>query len=338
MTHTPAPRSSPACPRCGYDLSGQLDSYRDACPLEAVCSECGCGFAWCDVHLAAEAPRWFVERRASGWWRRPVGTTIRTLNPFAFLRSIRMEHTVRIPRLLGWLLVLGVIVGVLRAATRFAQLAILQPTGKLFGTNALLDLALHVVWPPAQWGFVQFQRYSADLFHVDFDYHADFVVHPSMTIALSVAASTWFLFLMPWQSLESKKILRRHIVRLSLYSLPGLLCIAIISMGLEPDRQLERWANASIWSRRTPAWDLFWDWRILVQDLQTKRWLCFLGVAAWQTLWWWLAAKRYLRLDRPAAFVLPLLCVSLFSTVVLTYVLAAADREWVRYVLIDPTS
>ncbi|MEM9166025.1 MAG: hypothetical protein AAGB48_03265 [Planctomycetota bacterium] len=327
---------SPACPRCGYDQSGLLATYRQACPIEATCSECGCHFAWRDVHIAAEAPSWLVERRTPGWYRRAPGTALRALNPFAFLRSVRMEHTVSVPRLIGWLAVLYLLTGAGRAAVRFVQLVALQPNSKLLGSDAMLDFALHATLPFARVGFVEFQRFSSALFHIDIEYHADSVIHPYVTIALATAATSWLLFLIPWHALQSKKILKRHTLRLSIYGLPGLMLITVVCMGLDPDRQLERWANASLFARHTPAWDRFWDWRVLAQDLAFKRWLCFAGVAAWQTLWWWLAAKRYLRLERPAVFTLTLVGVSLLSTVALTYFLAAVDHEWARWVLVDP--
>lgn len=44
---------NPACPRCGYDLSGAIASWErvepPCCPLDGRCSECGLDFAWVDV-------------------------------------------------------------------------------------------------------------------------------------------------------------------------------------------------------------------------------------------------------------------------------------------------
>jgi hypothetical protein len=34
-------RRYPRCPRCGYDLTGQVASWRERCPMRDVCSECG---------------------------------------------------------------------------------------------------------------------------------------------------------------------------------------------------------------------------------------------------------------------------------------------------------
>lgn len=39
----------PCCPRCGYDQTGLLQTYRDAWPLLARCTECGLDFDWRDI-------------------------------------------------------------------------------------------------------------------------------------------------------------------------------------------------------------------------------------------------------------------------------------------------
>ena len=52
----------PECPRCGYDLRGITESWRNACPVDGRCAECGLEFAWRDVFAGdAMAPSWCVE-------------------------------------------------------------------------------------------------------------------------------------------------------------------------------------------------------------------------------------------------------------------------------------
>ena len=34
------------CPRCGYDLSGEIATWTEACPVRGLCTECGLEFAW----------------------------------------------------------------------------------------------------------------------------------------------------------------------------------------------------------------------------------------------------------------------------------------------------
>jgi hypothetical protein len=69
---------TPICPRCGYDQSGVIATWREACPLRGLCSECGLDYE-CSTVLGAAAlgPRWSVEhgrrltfgRLARAWWR-----------------------------------------------------------------------------------------------------------------------------------------------------------------------------------------------------------------------------------------------------------------------------
>lgn len=46
----------PRCPRCGYDLGGQVATWREACPLEGSCPECGATFAWGKVFYGYREP------------------------------------------------------------------------------------------------------------------------------------------------------------------------------------------------------------------------------------------------------------------------------------------
>jgi hypothetical protein len=87
--------SEPRCPRCGYDLSGVVASWRDSCPLEGVCSECGLAFIWRDVCNPnyGSAPRLFEHAT-----RRYVSSFLLTLGlvhtPWRLWRRLLMEHWV----------------------------------------------------------------------------------------------------------------------------------------------------------------------------------------------------------------------------------------------------
>lgn len=57
------PRHTPRCPRCGYDQSGEVQTWRSACPLHGRCPECGLEFRWRYVlHARAIGPTRSVER------------------------------------------------------------------------------------------------------------------------------------------------------------------------------------------------------------------------------------------------------------------------------------
>lgn len=54
----------PRCPRCGYDLSGAVATWKTSCPLEVTCSECGQRFKSIAVFRGAHP---IVQHRLSGW-------------------------------------------------------------------------------------------------------------------------------------------------------------------------------------------------------------------------------------------------------------------------------
>ncbi|MEL6797397.1 MAG: hypothetical protein AAFO89_11320, partial [Planctomycetota bacterium] len=87
---------SPECPRCGYDLSGKLESYRESCPVEDTCSECGCEFAWRAVIGGRACPAWFVENERRPILKTAAGTSIMLFRPYRWWRAVFMEYEPRI--------------------------------------------------------------------------------------------------------------------------------------------------------------------------------------------------------------------------------------------------
>jgi hypothetical protein len=104
-----APDQVARCPRCGYDLSGVVATWTEACPLSGVCSECGLEVAWRDVLGEQRLPGWSFEHAP---WP-AIGALAKTLwlawRPRRFWRILRMDHPIRAGRLLvlGALLLVG---------------------------------------------------------------------------------------------------------------------------------------------------------------------------------------------------------------------------------------
>ena len=94
--------SRSACPRCGYDLRGAIDTWQEACPIEGICTECGLGFAWREI-LSSRfiMPEWCIEakRGALAVPRQVAGTAARTWWPWAFWSGLHMTHLTRWRRL-----------------------------------------------------------------------------------------------------------------------------------------------------------------------------------------------------------------------------------------------
>jgi hypothetical protein len=100
----------PACPRCGYDLSGQVAAWHPAhtedaplqgaqCPLAGTCSECGLGLEWSKV-FRPTCPLWYIEHQRHQLRLPLLATGVRALLPAYFWRRIALESPWR-PRRLG---------------------------------------------------------------------------------------------------------------------------------------------------------------------------------------------------------------------------------------------
>ncbi|MEO1130973.1 MAG: hypothetical protein AAFX05_14870, partial [Planctomycetota bacterium] len=99
------------CPRCGYDLSGTTDTWRELCPVEGMCSECGLQFAWCEVlDPLRDVPAWLFEyaRDVPHMSRAFVSNAVRTLLPLKLWRDVKMAIPVR-PRRLAAFMLIGVL-------------------------------------------------------------------------------------------------------------------------------------------------------------------------------------------------------------------------------------
>src|ERR1044071_7810451 len=105
------------CPRCDYDLAGMIASWTDSCPMEARCSECGLLFR--TAHVLSPTllgPAWSFEhgpRVMAGRW---VRTSRVALFPARLCRELRIDHRLRLPRLLLYMAAWFLIVHVCSAA------------------------------------------------------------------------------------------------------------------------------------------------------------------------------------------------------------------------------
>lgn len=81
--------TKPSCPRCGYDLSGIVDSWQASCPVEGICSECGHEFDWKDAYdNLYRLRRWFFEVCPSYRFDRVCVTWVRALWPPCFWKAV----------------------------------------------------------------------------------------------------------------------------------------------------------------------------------------------------------------------------------------------------------
>lgn len=81
------------CPRCGYDQRGIIETWKDSCPLEGVCAECGLHWAWGELlNPRVAPPRWCVEFANAVQevpWR-SFRTLVKVYWPWGFWKSVKM--------------------------------------------------------------------------------------------------------------------------------------------------------------------------------------------------------------------------------------------------------
>lgn len=100
------------CPRCGYDQRGIIETWKDLCPLEGVCAECGLHWLWCELlNPRITPPKWCVEFATNPRQlpRRSLRTAVMVFRPRRFWKSLEMYDEPRWRRIIEhlalWLIV-----------------------------------------------------------------------------------------------------------------------------------------------------------------------------------------------------------------------------------------
>ena len=316
----------PACPRCGYELTGLLASYTEACPTEAVCSECGCSFRWSEVASPILGPWWFAERSGRGVMRRAFLTALTSLLPWRFWRSLKMEHPIR-PRGIADAQVASVVLLLIWSAVIQAVMIIIgQLVTMNFDWDVWSNYYLHnVLWPFGGWehdsmsyGVVRYSRQDLSC-----------VLLPSLVVPIVTALSVPIMFCVPVTTRASHGVRMAHVFRITLYGLPGLgfALVAVVSL------RTAMFVAMEVCYASPQGFGPNWLHELSDDLLSILSTLVILVTVMWQSVWWTVATRHYLRFNRPGAFAWPLVGVSLFAGVVALVVLAASMPGVVLYLL-----
>jgi len=262
--------TTPICPRCGYDQSGFAAGWRDACPLEGTCSECGHAFAWADVFdpCRRDLP-WLVEHAPGvrGLLRRILPTLARVLAARSYWKSVGVEVRVRLLPVVVMLAVVFAAVylagGVWFAASRYRQWTAPGPiTALAYGTPTRADMlaaaAVNVLtygvgeyWGPSPSGWVfewSMVRYPWCLFVAGF--HSGWAI---MLVALP----------------DTRRRARLRLAHVGRAWVTGLVCLAPVLVSAIGERVR---ADGGVVSE----WVLDWS---------------FLASLVWVPWWWWCALR-----------------------------------------------
>lgn len=285
----PMPPTRPArCPRCGYDLVGEVASWHRQCPLEGRCPECGLAFRWPRV-LALSVHPWLFEYH---WRRKPVRRLLRTWrqahHPIRFWRDVRLTDPVH-----------------LRPLAVVCLCAALLVFGGLISVTVMSSVrSPWVVWP----GGTAVRSDLLELFGLAaWDLCAAVAtLLPGLVVALAAMPAAFAL--LP-QTLRRARVRRAHVARIWLYSLFCPLTVAafwtlvlLVGANLGLDALVEA-MNPWEWARGLGPMGLR-SVRFFAAPLPGI--VASALVLAWLTVWWWSACRSYLRLPRSGLIVLAL--------------------------------
>jgi hypothetical protein len=141
------------CPRCGYDLRGTVATWRDQCPLEGTCTECGLRFAWSHVLMIGKyEPAWCVEFAPAvrNVPRACASTFLRSFRPWRFWRSMNMSSRVRWRRLAVYLLFLLCLASLLYVAAQTTRAIIVRSAHDQWLSERLQMLPTQIAQKEAQ--------------------------------------------------------------------------------------------------------------------------------------------------------------------------------------------
>ena len=292
---------APLCPRCAYDLSGTVATWKDRCPLEGVCTECGLRFVWWQVLALAQHP-WLFEYH---WRHKPLRRLVRTwleaLRPWRFWREVRLTDPIHL-RPLG-LVVLGLVVAMMTAGYAMI-LAFSYPWFRGWSQRGILPGSR----PAGTRSWLDFLAYVAREELVGLGIQV-----PGWVVAVLV---TPLVFALLPQTLGRARVRPAHIVRIWLYS----LLLPFTALGLWA--ALQALLAAAGWEDAALSFN---PW-VLADQISARRHpdlalfagtLPGFGLAllyvGWGAYWSWCGCRLYLRLEQPGRVVALLTAIVLLA-------------------------
>jgi|GEM_PF-2128508 len=291
------------CPRCGYDLTGQVDSWAEVCPLRGLCSECGLRLEYGAILNWTRAQKWqFFEIAESGLARTFFITTRRAVRPHRFWNWVRMEHPPNLFRM--WA---GAIFGCL---TLYVPLALVWAV-----VLAVVQyLPLFLKRQPVYYRFDLFKRLTSNFLHAMLPGEQSFYFSgPLKPLWVYVVLGAFVTFLTPLcflclpDTLRAAKVRRMHLVRITAWStlaIPLLLqSLHGFSLVLQAIEYIFRpYQQGVVYS--------------FARDHESR---VFLGLLIlWLFGWWFFACRDYLKLPRAIAIAAAMIVMALLFSVLLT--------------------
>lgn len=315
------------CPRCGYDLSGEVQRWCDQCPLEGVCSECGLKIRWGGLlGVDVRRPESFFETSRAKPRRAFLGTLSRAKNPFRFWNWVKMEYEFNWKRmvllsLVGMLAIhtlFTVAVVVLCVAIHSAAVSGPNPYGYPFPTSTQIVIYSSKIVGVPFLGDFTYSRYSR--------YSPPLVGLPAWILmgGLSIATMSLAFMLLP-RTLSNAKVRTVHLVRVMCYSfiwLPMSWCILTGALVLKS--MFDYYKAYGPGTTQRAFWSEWIDYLghkadSLAKTLHPYEYVITLAVVfGWSVFWWWGAGKYYLKIPRPFMISITLTILSTLAVLAVT--------------------
>ena len=286
-TRPAQPARDTSCPRCGYDQTGVIETWRESCPLKGTCSECGLEFRWAEVlDPRKQTPGWYVETRRpfpATWtrtmfraaipprlWKRvPLGALF---NPRRLLLCVACAYSVAHIALLSFILIAEYATwygGDADYIVQFTRPA-LGGRGRWIQETVFANLLLAIIWP-----LVAINHYCMNTGV----WWARSNVSPMPIVCSIVCVLVPLCFTLLPHTLNVYKIRARHILRIAMLG----TCVAFFYISV-----------SSVFSGAIATIRGFASTPVLLL-------LSGLPFVPWSIWFWWSAARHYLRIPHALA-------------------------------------
>lgn len=278
------------CPRCAYDLSGEVTRWRASCPVDGVCPECGQGFGWSEVlREDRRLVEGFVEHTKEGWATRRAAlrTWLWAAWPWVFWGRVGVRHRMDVGRAFGWLVILIAPAQALLAAADFCRWLLGGRTAAGLKEMAV-EAASCVGWPIVEVaGGGGLGVRLVPLLHTR-DY--------SLLVGAWVMTLAWPVLMhdVAWPGVrESDRV--RHVVRAAVYSCWWV----VLFWWLAAIRQVLKCVHALAARSgvlREAAWEVYDGYKDVLRDVIRMPLLPLALVSAMLAAWWYVTMTRGFRM------------------------------------------
>lgn len=303
---TKRPLTDPKCPRCGYDLRGIMETWKNACDLQGICSECGLEFEWGNVlDPRRELPLWNVEYAESlpDTFRCGLLTFFIMLMPWKFWRLLKMEHPLEWGRLAGYFFTLGVCSYLLASLAGGVCTAIaIQTASSAEGLGEFIQVVLAPYVPGTDFGD-SLSTLLNEYFTSDYFFYG-------MLAILFLPAG----FVMLPVSRRKAKVRWAHIFRITIYAAP---CMVVPLLFLVLGSVVFSLENSFFGSMQSRLY-VFRAAEVIMY-----------ATIPFLIIWWGFATGRYLKMAHPWGVALAIVILVTLA-VTLTITLYTLFKQWLE--------